>query len=123
MEIHKKLFARSNPVQKSSDTVSGNLPKAEISVAAIKSLRDKTGLSLGDCKNALVEANGDEAKAIAILQLNSPQTQMIVGMMQQMYPNADLDAVYANGEVLFIDKKTQKVVAGVENGNINLYPN
>lgn len=41
---------------------------AEITASAVKSLREKTGAGMVDCKNALVEANGDEAQAIEILR-------------------------------------------------------
>jgi len=41
---------------------------AEITAAAVKSLREKTGAGMVDCKNALVEANGDETAAIEILR-------------------------------------------------------
>ena len=41
---------------------------AEITASAVKSLREKTGAGMVDCKNALVEANGDEATAIEILR-------------------------------------------------------
>ncbi|RMF76094.1 MAG: translation elongation factor Ts [Planctomycetota bacterium] len=40
----------------------------EITAAMVKALRDKTGLSMMDCKKALVEAGGDEAKAIELLR-------------------------------------------------------
>jgi elongation factor Ts len=41
---------------------------AEITASAVKSLREKTGAGMVDCKNALVEANGDENQAIEILR-------------------------------------------------------
>jgi elongation factor Ts len=41
---------------------------AEITASAVKALREKTGAGMVDCKNALVEANGDEATAIEILR-------------------------------------------------------
>lgn len=41
---------------------------AEISASSVKSLREKTGAGMIDCKNALVEANGDEAAATEILR-------------------------------------------------------
>ncbi len=41
---------------------------AEISAAAVKAFREKTGLPLMDCKKALQDAGGDEAKAIDILR-------------------------------------------------------
>ena len=36
----------------------------QITAAAVKAFRDRTGLPLMDCKKALMEANGDEDKAI-----------------------------------------------------------
>lgn len=41
---------------------------AEITASAVKALREKIGAGMVDCKNALVEANGDEAQAIEILR-------------------------------------------------------
>ncbi len=41
---------------------------SEVSASSVKSLREKTGAGMIDCKNALVEANGDEAAAIEILR-------------------------------------------------------
>lgn len=41
---------------------------AEITAAAVRAFREKTGLPLMDCKRALTEANGDEAKAIEALR-------------------------------------------------------
>ena len=41
---------------------------AEITASAVKSLREKTGAGMVDCKNALVEANGDEDQAIEVLR-------------------------------------------------------
>lgn len=40
----------------------------EISAAAVRAFREKTGLPLMDCKRALTEANGDEEKAIEMLR-------------------------------------------------------
>lgn len=40
---------------------------AEITAAAVKALRDKTDLPMMMCKEALTEANGDEARAMEIL--------------------------------------------------------
>jgi elongation factor Ts len=41
---------------------------AEITAAAVKALREKTDLPMMECKKALTEAGGDEAKAIKILK-------------------------------------------------------
>ncbi|HQU81847.1 MAG TPA: translation elongation factor Ts [Pyrinomonadaceae bacterium] len=42
---------------------------AEITASAVKSLREKTGAGMMECKAALTEANGDEAQAIEILRV------------------------------------------------------
>ena len=41
---------------------------ADITAASVKLLREKTGAGMMECKNALVEAQGDEEKAINILR-------------------------------------------------------
>ncbi|MBM4093589.1 MAG: translation elongation factor Ts, partial [Planctomycetes bacterium] len=41
---------------------------SEITAAAVKAFRDRTGLSLMDCKRALAEANGNEELAIEQLR-------------------------------------------------------
>ncbi len=41
---------------------------AEITAGAVKSLREKTGAGMIDCKNALVEAAGNEEQAIELLR-------------------------------------------------------
>ncbi|MBI5005340.1 MAG: elongation factor Ts [Candidatus Lloydbacteria bacterium] len=44
-----------------------------ITTEQIKQLRDKTGISVMQCKKALEEAGGDEAKALVILQKKSSE--------------------------------------------------
>src|ERR1044072_1623170 len=41
---------------------------AEITAAAIKALREKTGAGMMDCKKAITEAAGNEERAIEILR-------------------------------------------------------
>ena len=41
---------------------------AEITAAAVKALREKTGAGMMECKKALAETGGDEAKAIQFLR-------------------------------------------------------
>jgi elongation factor Ts len=41
---------------------------AEITAAAVKSLRERTGAGMMDCKRALLEADGDEEQAIDLLR-------------------------------------------------------
>jgi elongation factor Ts len=41
---------------------------AEITASAVKALREKSGAGMVDCKNALVEAGGDETQAMEILR-------------------------------------------------------
>src|SRR5687768_15424111 len=40
----------------------------EITAAAVKQLREKTGAGMMECKNALVQAEGNEEKAVDILR-------------------------------------------------------
>ena len=49
---------------------------AEISAAAVKQLREMTDLPMMECKKALVEAGGDQEKAIAILKENFKKVQL-----------------------------------------------
>lgn len=49
---------------------------AEITAAAVKALREKTDLPMMECKKALTEAGGDEAKAIAILKEQFKKVQL-----------------------------------------------
>ena len=46
----------------------------EISAATVKAFRDKTGLPMMDCKRALIEADGDEDKAVEILRKAGAKT-------------------------------------------------
>src|SRR5437764_2212177 len=39
-----------------------------VTASAVKSLREKSGAGMVDCKNALVEASGDENQAVEILR-------------------------------------------------------
>ena len=41
---------------------------ADVTAAAVKQLREKTGAGMMECKNALVEAEGNEEKAVDILR-------------------------------------------------------
>jgi elongation factor Ts len=47
---------------------------AEISAAAVKSLRDRTGLPMMECKKALTESGGDADKAIELLRKAGKKT-------------------------------------------------
>ncbi len=48
---------------------------AEITAAAVKELREKTGLPMMDCKQALTEAAGDVQKAIELLRIRGKKVQ------------------------------------------------
>jgi len=41
---------------------------AEVTATAVKQLREKTGAGMMECKNALVEAGGNEETAVDILR-------------------------------------------------------
>ena len=47
----------------------------EITAAAVKALRDKTGLPMMDCKRALEESGGDEQQAIELLRKAGAKVQ------------------------------------------------
>jgi elongation factor Ts len=68
---------------------------AEISAKQVSALRAKTDLAMMDCKNALVEANGDETKAMEILRKK---------FADKMSSRADKEA--ANGRIgIYADDK------------------
>jgi len=48
---------------------------AEITAAAVKALREKTGLPMMDCKRALQESGGDETAAVETLRKKGIKTQ------------------------------------------------
>jgi elongation factor Ts len=50
---------------------------AQITATAVKSLRDRTGLPMMDCKRALQEAGGDEEAAVEALRKQGIKTQQI----------------------------------------------
>lgn len=52
---------------------------AEITMNAIKELREKTGAGMMDCKAALTEANGNETEAIEILRKKGAATAVKKG--------------------------------------------
>jgi elongation factor Ts len=41
---------------------------AEITASMVKSLRDRTGAGMMDCKNALMETDGNEEAAVEVIQ-------------------------------------------------------
>ncbi len=49
-------------------SLKGIVTMSEITIDQIKSLRAKTGLSINLCKEALIKAGGDEAKAIDVIE-------------------------------------------------------
>ncbi len=50
---------------------------AQITASSVKSLRDRTGLPMMDCKRALQEAEGDEEAAVETLRKQGVKTQSI----------------------------------------------
>lgn len=65
-----------------------------ISTEQVKELREKTGLSIMQCKKALEDAGGDMDKAIVILQKNSA---MIAGKKSDRTLGAGTVASYIHG--------------------------
>lgn len=52
----------------------GRFSMANITAAAVKSLRDKTGLPMMACKKALIDAEGDEERAVKELRMAGEKT-------------------------------------------------
>ncbi len=71
---------------------------AEITTELVKSLRDRTGISVMQCRKALEEAEGDSEKAIVILQKRSKE---VAAKKQDRDLGAGIVASYihANGKV------------------------
>src|SRR5690606_8098255 len=58
---------------------------AGITAASVKAFRERTGLPLMECKSALVEAGGDEDKAIAILRERGEKLEEKRGARETAY--------------------------------------
>ncbi len=76
---------------------------AEVTAAAVKALRDKTDLPMMECKRALTEAGGDEAKAIEILK------QMFKKVQEKRADNAT-----AEGRIFIAGREDGSAAAMVE---------
>jgi elongation factor Ts len=68
MKKLKKRSKKKTKAKKKSLTSKGALAMKEISADMIKVLRERTGVGMGKCKEALVLAEGDMEKAIDILR-------------------------------------------------------
>ncbi|MEK7068489.1 MAG: translation elongation factor Ts [Patescibacteria group bacterium] len=69
----------------------------EISAEAVKELREKTGVSVMDCKKALVEAEGDMQKALELLRERAALT---VGKKADRTLGAGAVGVYVHNNVM-----------------------
>ncbi len=84
---------------------------AEISAKAVKELRDRTGVGMGKCKDALVQAGGDIEEAISILR-KSGMAQAVKkegretkeGMIKTAQNNKTLGLIEINAETDFVVK-------------------
>ena len=75
-----------------------NMPTKEISVEAIKELRDQTGISIMQCKKALEEAGGDQAKALVILRNKSGE--LAAKKSDRIFHSGTVQAyIHSNGTV------------------------
>jgi elongation factor Ts len=75
----------------------------EISASQVKMFRDKTGLPMMDCKKALVEAEGDEDKALEILRKTGAKT--LAGRS---------DRITQEGRIVVFTDKVKNVTAMIE---------
>lgn len=74
-----------------------------ISASMVKELRNSTGAGMMDCKKALVEADGDMAKAIDILrERDSPRRRRKHPVLQQKGP---LFLIYQKTVKLVLSRK------------------
>jgi elongation factor Ts len=78
---------------------------AAVTAAAVKALREKTTLPMMDCKKALVEADGDEAKAIEILREQFKKIQI---------KRADNETSEGLIEIAFKDDSSEGVMVEVQ---------
>ncbi len=86
---------------------------AEITAAAVRSLRDKTGISMMDCKKALVAAGGDEAKAIEELRIAGQALNEMRGDRETAFGRFGLHAGVGNEASAIVEVKCESApVAG-----------
>ncbi len=72
--------------------------KFMVSAEAVKKLREKTGASMMECKKALEEAQGDEAKALEIL--NKRGASLAEKKAERQIKAGLIDAyIHANGKI------------------------
>ena len=65
---------------------------AEISAAAVKALREETGLPMMECKKALQETSGDQAAAVEWLRKQGKKTQELrIGLAEEGAPQVVTD--------------------------------
>lgn len=88
----------------------------DISADIVKALRDKTGVSVMECKKALVEAGGDMDKALAIL---STRAEALVGKKADRTLGAGTIAAYVHnnrqvGSMVVLQCETDFVGKGEE---------
>lgn len=89
-EASKKLSIQTN--------INKNMTTKEISVDAIKELRDQTGISIMQCKKALEEAGGDQAKALVILRNKSGE--LAAKKSDRIFHSGTVQAyIHSNGTV------------------------
>ena len=65
-----------------------------VTTEQIKALREKTGISISECKKALEEANGDEAQALDILKARS---EVMAGKKADREFGAGVVSAYIHG--------------------------
>ena len=75
-----------------------------IDAKLVKTLRHKTGAGMMDCKKALVEANGDEEKAIEVLMKD--RTALVIAHRLSTVQNADKIIVLEKGEIIEVGSHT-----------------
>lgn len=89
---------------------------AEISAAAVKALRDKTGLPMMECKRALQETGGDESAAIEMLRKQGKKTMASRADRETEFGRFGIYADVVNGKGALVELRCESapVVANAD---------
>lgn len=81
---------------------------AEITAAAVKSLRERTGLPMMDCKKALVETSGDEEAAVVALRKKGIKTQETkIGTRDTSFGRMGVYTDFEGGKAAIVELKCE----------------
>ena len=92
------FFLMSNKKTEKTESKPSSKPPVAITTEMVKELRDKTGISIMQCKKALEEAGGDMEKAMVILRKKSGEISAKKG--DRMFKAGTIQSyIHANAQV------------------------